>query len=60
LPVVADARTVEVHDATGRLVRSFAYARVVHLHDLTAGLYILRLRGTAGRELGRCRVVVEH
>lgn len=60
LPVVADARTVEVHDATGRLVRSFAYARAVHLHDLTAGLYILRLRGTAGRELGRCRVVVEH
>lgn len=58
LPSVAEARSLELFDAMGRIVRRASYTTILSMDELREGLYMLVVRDRAGREIGRNRVML--
>ncbi|MCB0757768.1 MAG: T9SS type A sorting domain-containing protein [Flavobacteriales bacterium] len=57
LPLLLEARTIDVFDITGRSALRVDYSRSIALQGLTRGVYILVVRDGMGKELGRARVI---
>lgn len=60
---IADARgiaRVQLHDATGRMVRDLGNDGPWPVHDLVNGMYLVRTLDASGRTLSAARLMVQH